>query len=405
MTQPCIAGASRTLSSLTARNAALLATLTLGVLLAACTTPPVQQPQPGKTPTASAPAVVKYQAAQWGDLPNTSDTDVLGGFNAWRAGCAKLSRNATWSQVCADAAQVPQDAGSIRSFLQSRLQPWALQNPDGSQNGLITGYYEPIYNGSQSKTSTATVPVYGVPDDLIIVALDDIYPELKGKRVRGKVVGRKLVPYPDAAAIGEKGVTAPILAWLQDPMDLQFMQIQGSGRVRLPDGSQLRIAYADQNGRPYKPIGRWLIEQGQLKSGEVSMQAIRSWATANPQRIPELLASNPSYVFFRTLPTSSEGPQGALGVPLTAEYSAAIDPRAVPLGSMLWLSSTRPDNQQALNRPLAAQDTGGAIAGTVRADLYWGTGDVAGELAGRTKQQGRLWLLWPKGVALPGNAP
>ncbi|GGP19321.1 murein transglycosylase A [Silvimonas iriomotensis] len=403
MTQPCIAGATRATRS-PARNLLLLATVALGTLLAACTTPPVQPPQPGPTPTASAPAV-KYQTAQWGDLPITSDADILGGFTAWRAGCARLSRNTIWAPVCAEAAQVPQDASAIRSFLQSRLQPWALQNPDGSQNGLITGYYEPIYNGSQNKTAKATVPVYGVPDDLIIVALDDLYPELKGKRVRGKLVGRKLVPYPDAAAIGDKGVTAPVLAWLQDPMDLQFMQIQGSGRVRLPDGSQLRIAYADQNGRPYKPIGRWLIEQGQLKSGEVSMQAIRAWATANPQRIPELLASNPSYVFFRTLPPSSEGPQGALGVPLTAEYSAAIDPRAVPLGSMVWLSSTRPDNQQPLNRPLAAQDTGGAIAGAVRADLYWGTGDAAGELAGHTKQQGRIWLLWPKGAPLPGSAP
>ncbi len=393
MTQPC-----------KRRSALLLATIILSALLAACTTPPVQPPT--RTPPASAPATaVKYQTAQWADLPTASDADVLGGFNAWRAGCQKLARNAVWAPVCADAAQVPQDPGAVRSFMQNRLQPWALQNPDGSQNGLITGYYEPIYNGSQSKTAKAAVPVYGVPDDLIIVALDDLFPELKGKRVRGKLVGRKLVPYPDAATIGDQGVTAPVLAWLQDPMDLQFLQIQGSGRVRLPDGSQLRIAYADQNGRPYKPIGRWLVEQGQLKSGEVSMQAIRAWATANPQRIPDLLASNPSYVFFRTLPPSSEGPQGALGVPLTAEYSAAIDPRAVPLGSMVWLASTRPDNQQPLNRPLAAQDTGGAIAGTVRADLFWGTGDAAGELAGRTKQQGRIWLLWPKGAPLPGSQP
>ncbi|MBB5190437.1 membrane-bound lytic murein transglycosylase A [Silvimonas terrae] len=393
MTQPC-----------NRRSALLLASIALGALLAACTTPPVQPPT--QPPTASTPAAttppVKYQTAQWADLPGASDTDVLGGFNAWRAGCQKLSRNAVWAPVCTDAAQVPQDPGAVRSFMQNRLQPWALQNPDGSQNGLITGYYEPIYPGSQSKTSKATIPVFGVPDDLIIVALDDLYPELKGKRVRGKLVGRKLVPYPDAATINDKGVTAPVLAWLQDPMDLQFLQIQGSGRVRLPDGSQLRIAYADQNGRPYKPIGRWLVEQGQLKSGEVSMQAIRAWATANPQRIPDLLGSNPSYVFFRTLPPSSEGPQGAMGVPLTAEYSTAIDPRAVPLGSLVWLASTRPDNRQPLNRPLAAQDTGGAIAGTVRADLFWGTGDAAGELAGRTKQQGRIWLLWPKNAPLPG---
>lgn len=371
-------------------------------ILAACTTPPTQQPGPTPTPTPTPqPAAVKYQSVSWSDVPATTDVEMLNGFNAWRSGCPKLARNATWAATCKDAANVPQDAGAVRSFLQNRLQPYALQNPDGSQTGLITGYYEPVYPGSQSKTAKATVPVYSVPDDLIIVALDDLYPELKGKRVRGKLQGRKLVPYPDAASIGDKGVTAPVLAWLQDPMDLQFLQIQGSGRVRLADGSQMRLAYADQNGQPYKPIGRWLVEQGQLKSGQVSMQAIRAWATANPKRIPELLASNPSYVFFRVLPPSNEGPQGALGVPLTAEYSAAIDPKAVPLGSLIWLSSTRPDNNKAINRPLAAQDTGGAIAGAVRADLFWGTGDAAGELAGHTKQQGRIWLLWPKEAPPP----
>ncbi len=163
------------------------------------------------------------------------------------------------------------------------------------------------------------MPVYAVPDDLITVQLDDVYPELKGKRLRGRLQGKKLVSYPDAATIGASGLnTAPVLAWLENPMDLQFLQIQGSGRVRLADGSQLRLAYADQNGRPYKPIGRWLIEQNELKSGEVSMQAIRAWAQQHPDRINQLLGSNPSYVFFRALPPANEGPQGALAVPLTA---------------------------------------------------------------------------------------
>jgi membrane-bound lytic murein transglycosylase A len=238
-----------------------------------------------------------------------------------------------------------------------------------------------------------------VPDDLIVVKLDEIYPELKGKRVRGKLKGRTLVPYDDAAAIADKS-NAKVLAWLTDPMDLQFLQIQGSGQIRLADGRQLRLGYADQNGRPYRAVGRWLVAQGELQPADVSMQSIRAWAKSHPSRVKDMLASNPSYVFFERQPDSDAGPKGSLAVPLTAGYSIAVDRRAIPLGSLAWLSTTTPDGAP-LVRPVAAQDTGGAIAGTVRADLFTGTGDSAGELAGRMKQTGQLWLLWPKGVALP----
>lgn len=183
-------------------------------------------------------------------------------------------------------------------------------------------------------------------------------------------------------------------------MDLQLLQIQGSGRVRLADGKQVRLAYAEQNGHPYRAIGRWLVDQGQLKKEDVTMDAIRAWARANPARVPELLRSNPSYVFFVRTPDSPEGPRGSLNVPLTAGYSVAVDRTVVPLGSLLWLSTTRPDGSPVV-RPVAAQDTGGAIAGEVRADLYWGSGDAAGKLAGDMKQKGNIWMLWPKGVPLP----
>jgi len=235
---------------------------------------------------------------------------------------------------------------------------------------------------------------------LIIVALDSLYPELKGKRLRGRLEGRVLKPYDDAATIENKGVKAPVIAWLTDPMDLQFLQIQGSGRIQLDDGRQLRIGYADQNGHPYRPIGRWLVDQGELKKEDVTMGTIAAWAKAHPTRIPELLGSNPSYVFFNRNPDSNEGPRGSLNVPLTSGYSVAVDRKVIPLGSLLWLSTTRPDGS-SLVRPVAAQDTGGAITGEVRADLFWGTGDAAGQLAGDMKQQGQIWMLWPKGAALP----
>jgi membrane-bound lytic murein transglycosylase A len=345
-------------------------------------------------------AVATYASAGWDSLPAVSDSDLLAGFASWRSACERLKTDANWAPTCSAAAGVAQSPQAIRGFLQERLDVYGLRSASGTPNGLITGYYEPVYPGSLEKTSEHTVPVYGVPEDLIVVALDSVYPELKGKRLRGRIEGRTLKPYDVAGVINSQGVKAPVLAWLTDPMDLQFLQIQGSGRIQLEGGRQLRIGYADQNGHPYRPIGRWLVEQGELKKEDVTMGSIDAWAKSHPTRILELLASNPSYVFFSTRPDSNEGPRGSLNVPLTAGYSVAVDRKVVPLGSLLWLSTTKPDGT-ALVRPVAAQDTGGAITGEVRADLFWGTGDGAGKLAGDMKQQGQIWMLWPKGIALP----
>ena len=363
-------------------------------LLSACAVAPQRPASPAPAQTST------YAKANWNALPAVADTDLRAGFAAWRSACPRLKTEANWAPTCAAAANVANNPSAIRQFLQANLDVYALRAANNRADGLITGYYEPIYAGSLTRTAKAAVPVYGVPEDMVSVQLDSLYPELKGKRLRGRVEGRVLKPYDDAARIAANGVKAPVLAWLTNPMDLQFLQIQGSGRVQLADGRQLRIAYADQNGHPYRPIGRWLVEQGELKQADVSMAAIRAWADAHPTRVPELLASNPSYVFFTHGPDSDEGPRGSLNVPLTAGYSVAVDRNVVPLGSLLWLSTTRPDGT-ALVRPVAAQDTGGAITGEVRADLFWGTGDAAGELAGHMKQKGTIWMLWPKGVALP----
>ncbi|WPO97756.1 murein transglycosylase A [Pseudomonas sp. HR96] len=346
------------------------------------------------------PPAATYQPSSWEALPATSDADLVAGFQAWLGSCVRLGKDPVWAAPCAAATQVAVAPQAIKDFLRSSLQVYSLRSPTKGDQGLITGYYEPVYPGSLVRTERDTVPVLGVPDDLIVVSLDSIYPELKGKRLRGRLDGHVLKPYDDAASISAGSTQAPALAWLGSAMDLQFLQIQGSGRIQLDNGRQLRIGYADQNGYPYKPIGRWLVEQGQLKQEEVSMGKIRQWAEAHPQRVAELLASNPSYVFFSVRPDSNEGPRGSLNVPLTPGYSVAIDRKVIPLGSLLWLASSRPDGS-TLNRPVAAQDTGGAIAGEVRADLFWGTGDAAGELAGNMKQAGQIWLLWPKGAPLP----
>lgn len=370
----------------------LLWTVPMVALLTGCNSGDTAKPQTH--------AIATYSSATWEALPAVSDNDLLAGFGSWRSACTRLKADPVWGATCAAAANVPQTADAIRGFLKEQLEVYGLRSSGGNANGLITGYYEPVYPGSLTQNPAANVPVYGVPDDMIIVSLESIYPELKGKRLRGRLEGRVLKPYDDAAAIETKGVKAPVLAWLTDPMDLQFLQIQGSGRIQLEDGRQLRIGYADQNGHPYRPIGRWLVDQGELKKEEVTMGAISAWAKAHPTRIPELLGSNPSYVFFNRNPDSNEGPRGSLNVPLTSGYSVAVDRKVIPLGSLLWLSTTRPDGS-ALVRPVAAQDTGGAITGEVRADLFWGTGDAAGQLAGDMKQQGQIWMLWPKGAALP----
>lgn len=387
------------------RNTLLTTASILAVFLSGCISTPPQNTQPSITPKpatteASSPIpTARYQARNWNEVPAWQDDQLIHGWNAWLKGCAKP--RAAWVKLCTDATSVPVHSTAIRQFIEARLTPYQLINPDGKESGLITGYYEPVYPGSLTRTAQAKYPVHAPPKDMITVALDDVYPELKGKRLRGRVVGNKLLPYPDRADIVAKGIDAPVLAWLTDPMHVQFLQIQGSGRVQLSDGTQLRLGYADQNGRPYKPVGRWLVEQGLMPASEVSMQSINAWAKANPTRVEELLNSNPSYVFFRTLPPSNEGPIGSLAVPLSTGYSIAIDPNTVPLGSLVFITTTRPDNDGGIHRLVAAQDTGGAIRGTVRADFFWGTGDAAGELAGKMKQEGKLWLLWPKGTPLP----
>lgn len=385
-------GHSKTVFSSGYHLARLAFVAALALLMSGCDITP---------PTSMEPTAPRYVQVNWSELPAWKQDELVIGFTTWRKGCPRLKKQAMWAPICEEAQSVALNTQSIRQFIQARMQPYQLQNSDRSTTGLITGYYEPVYNGSAVKTRIASEPVYGPPKNMITVALDEVYPELKGKRLRGQLVGNKLIPFPSRADIVKHGVDAPVLVWLNDPMDVQFLQIQGSGRIRLTNGQEIRIGYADQNGHPYKPVGRWLVEQGELAAADVSMQSIRAWAQANPSRVNELLNSNPSYVFFSARPPSQDGPIGSFGVPLTPAYSIAIDPKTVPLGSMVFIATTRPDNEGGIHRLVAAQDTGGAIKGSVRADFFWGTGDAAGELAGRMKQSGSLWLLWPKGVPLP----
>ena len=324
---------------------------------------------------------------------------------ALRASCSTLSRQTGWKSVCDRAAALGSTPSTTtaRQFFEVNFTPWQLTNADGSTQGLVTGYYEPLIRGSRSRSARSAWPIHGVPKDMLTIDLGDVYPELKSLRLRGRLVGNKILPYWNRQQFAERAeqTQAPVLLWADDPIDLFFLQVQGSGRVQLADGKTVRIGYADQNGHPYQSIGRWLVAQGELPLEKASMDGIKRWAEDNPQRLQELLNANPSYVFFRELPASNGGPVGALGVPLSEGRSIAVDPRYVPLGAPVFLSTTHPLSTTPLQRLVLAQDTGGAIKGVVRADFFWGFGAEAGRVAGRMRQQGSMWVLLPQGVNPP----
>ena len=352
--------------------------------------------------------------AKWEDIDGLISDDISAAWPAWLQSCStlknKLQNNQMqWQAACNAATRLNKpNSAEVIAYLTDYFNVYATTNQDGTDSGMITGYYEPLLKGSRTKSSQYTYPLYKQPADLITVDLADVYPELKGKRVRGKLLvdkeGRnKLVPYATRADI--EAVSSPLagseLVWIDDIVDGFFLQVQGSGVVQLNNGQQMHVGYADQNGQAYKSIGRVLIERGELTKDQVSMQGIRDWARSNPSKLRELLNANPSYVFFKELPTGLSGPLGALGVPLSAERSVAIDPKYVPLGAPIFLSTTQPNSQTPLKRLMLAQDTGGAIKGGVRADYFWGAGDSAGKQAGAMKQAGKIWVLLPKGFVLP----
>ncbi|WP_226448519.1 murein transglycosylase A [Ferribacterium limneticum] len=338
-------------------------------------------------------------------MPGWAEDDLAAAWPAFMQSCRGIAGRgnaAGWKRVCELAKAVDgQSGGEARRFFEQHLKPYAIANGDGAVNGLVTGYYEPLLRGSRTRAKAYEQPVRGVPDDLLTIDLSAVFPELKDKRVRGRLEGNKVVPYWSRAEISARGDKVPskTLLYVDDAVELFFLQVQGSGRVKLADGGMVRLNYADQNGHPYQSIGKALVERGELKLEEASMQGIQAWARANPARLDNLLNTNPSYVFFREVPNSNDGPIGALGVPLTAERSIAVDPRSVPLGSPVFLATTHPNSAASLNRLVMAQDTGGAIKGAVRADFFWGFGKEAGEQAGRMKQTGRMWVLLPAELA------
>lgn len=356
------------------------------------------------------PREAQFQPASWADLPGWDGVSHAASLRTFIAGCERLRTRPVWKAACSGARDVaPGNDMAARTFFETHFSAYRIIAPDGDDKGLVTGYYEPVLTGRREREGAFRYPVYGVPDDLIVVDLADINPELRHMRLRGRLQGRRLVPYLSRAEIEASAgsFAARPLAWVANAVDLFFLQIQGSGQIEFGSGGRIRLGFADQNGYPYRSLGRALADRGELKLDETSMQSIKSWAAKNPGKLQDALNTNPSYVFFRELPLKgadtdgADGPPGALGAPLTPGYSVAVDPRFIPLGAPVYLSTTFPASTALLQRLVVAQDTGGAIRGAIRADFFWGTGDDAGAQAGRMRQQGKMWLFWPSNTALP----
>ena len=378
---------------------------------------PVPSTQPSAEQKVPEPKLADYgllKSATWQEIDGFS-TNALDGDNlnlawpAWMQSCSTLINKPAWKYVCTLANSLDAktngkpNSASVRAYFFDYFTPYKTTNIDGSLDGLITGYYEPILQGSRKKSAKFANPLFSTPEDLVTVELESLYPDLKYKRVRGRLVGNKLVPYYTRAEI--EAESSPIkqdaFLYIDDIIDVFYLQVQGSGLVQLENGEQVHVGYADQNGYTYNSIGRLLVERGELTIENASMNGIKNWAKANPDKLRDLLNSNPSYVFFKELPAGLPGPIGALGVPILAERVVAVDPKYVPLGAPIFLSTTQPNSAQPLKRLMMAQDTGGAIKGGVRADFYWGSGFEAGAKAGAMKQAGKIWVFLPKDFVFP----
>jgi len=377
--------------------------------------PPVQIPEASKPaevkpPEAKIPDYSLLQPAQWADVDGLQIDNLALAWPAWMQSCSTLVNKPAWQKACSAGIQLHEQSGrkpasdAIQAYFKEYFSVYKTTNADGSDSGMITGYYEPLLKGSRNKSSQYPNPLYAAPNDMITVELDSLFPELKFKRVRGRLVGNKLVPYYNRAEIETDA--SPLkgreFIYIDDIIDVFFLQIQGSGLVQLDSGEQVHVGYADQNGHPYNSIGRLLVERGELTLAQASMQGIKNWARNNLAKLRDLLNSNPSYVFFRELPAGLPGPLGALGVPIQGERSVAVDPKFIPLGAPVFLSTTEPNSTKPLKRMMMAQDTGGAIKGGVRADFFWGAGPEAGAKAGAMKQAGRIWVFLPKEFVFNG---
>ena len=328
----------------------------------------------------------RWVAVRWSDLPGWDSDRVSEVWTAFQRSCERPSP--PWAEACAKARQggpgPSASEAAVRDWMQRQLRPYRIESTERDPVGLATGYFEPLVEASRTPRPGFRVALYAPPADLA---------------TKSPYWTRQQIETLPAA---QRSLHGREIAWVRDRLDALVLQVQGSGRLLFAGEhgaapTLVRVAYAAHNEQPYRSVGRWLVEQGELRAGEASWPAIRAWARQNPQRVDEMLRSNPRFVFFREepLPDPALGPRGAQGVPLSPGRSIAVDPQSVPYGTPIWLDTTEPLATRPLRRLVVAQDTGSAIVGAVRADFFWGWGDDAEAAAGRMKQPLRMWALWP----------
>jgi membrane-bound lytic murein transglycosylase A len=327
------------------------------------------------------PGRERFERVSFADLPGWRQSDPAAALAAFRRSCNGIV-SAQWRPACRASAT----ARDARAFFETNFVPY------GIGDGLVTGYYEPLLNGSTARHGAYQVPVYGLPDDLVTVDLGQFRPEWKGVRVTGAIDGHRVVPYPSRAMLDAAPPKARVLFYGDDPIAVFFLHIQGSGRVWLDDGRMLRVTYAGQNGQPYTAVGRTLIAEGALTRENVSMSSIRAWLLAHPERARAVMETDASFVFFREEPIADRalGPGGTQGVALTPRASIAVDPRAHPFGTPMFIAG------DGIDGLYIAQDTGGAIKGAARADIFFGFGPGADAAAGNLKAHADFYVLLPK---------
>lgn len=388
-------------------------------------------------PTPELPEARTLSPVSFSDLTGWAEDDQTAALGALRRSCTRwapapearpllpgsgMGTVADWREVCRETEEILAMADTVptggsapfsrrvRAFFEARFQPFAVSN-NNEPKGLFTAYFLIEVAGSRTPLGPLSVPLYARPPDLVQVNLGLFRPVFTGRDIAGRVEGGRLVPYPprgqiDDGALSGKGLE---IVWVDNPVDAFFLHIQGSGRVKLPGGSVVGVGYDGTNGHPYTTVGGLMIERGLLPSGGASMGAIRDWIAANPVQGAALMAENARYVFFR--PLEGDAPIGAQGAPLTDGRSLAIDRKYLPLGVPMWVETMAPTaptgaagagtggGPAPFRRLMVAQDTGGAIIGPVRGDIYWGTGPEAGAIAGRMKYPGRYYVLLPNAVA------
>lgn len=367
-------------------------------LLSGCASS-VKQPEPLPAPAvASAPSTqfkqftaAQYFLSHWLNLPGWEQENFVDVWHSWQKSCQFFNKSSQlpWQQVCTQAQTVSSlEPQNIKDFFEKNFQVWEIrqakeshQYPRGSQLGMITGYFEPVIKGSLKREGVYQTPLYKLPPSW----------SQAPSRIRP----------PRAKLMSSGELDGLEIAWLEDPVAAAFMQIQGSGKILLDNQNIVRLGYAGTNNQAFTSFAQWLIQQKQMTYAQSNMQNISQWAKNNPTRVQEMLNANPRFVFFRVLENSAnplDGPIGSIGVPLTTGRSIAVDWQSIPRGAPVYIATTDPQTQSPLQRLVFAQDTGAAIIGGVRADYFWGTGDPAGDKAGKMKHAGKLWAILPKNL-------